>query len=539
MAQSDTSSENSEKGSKALRVAFTVLKILAILGLLYLFICSLDLMSVSFRLIVGKATGLLANVEAFNNPMICLMIGIIGTVAVQSSSTFTSIIISLSASAGLDVSQAVPMVMGANIGTSVTNTIVSLTQVADRNEFRRSFAAATVHDMFNWCAVIVLLSLEVICHPLQLVAEGVAHGIVPSNATEIKILKYITEPFTDLIVQIDSDVLNDWSTNIENNATTLLEDCDAKDCFYLFELFASLPDWALGLILVIASLIILVGSLMIMVKILNSLLQGAIAVVIKKVLNPRFESKVLNYLYGYLNIVVGACLTFVVQSSSVFTSTLTPLVGIGLLEIETCYPLFLGSNIGTTSTGMLAALATSVNFDKAITVAFVHLFFNLMAIVLFYPIPFTRIPIDLCKILGNTTAKYRWFAFVYLVGMFILLPIYVVLISLNNIVFIIMFTISILILVFVIVVNVLQRKSWAKKSLSKVRLDTWDFLPKWMHSLGYWDRIFSKIDACSKYRDKDVKSERSKNSTFEDIDLENGETNEGFEKDQNEGQKAS
>lgn len=62
---------------------------------------------------------------------------------------------------GLDVSQAVPMVMGANIGTSVTNTIVSLTQVADRNEFRRSFAAATVHDMFNWCAVIVLLSLEV------------------------------------------------------------------------------------------------------------------------------------------------------------------------------------------------------------------------------------------------------------------------------------------------------------------------------------------------------------------------------------------
>lgn len=51
--------------------------------------------------------------------------------------------------------------MGANIGTSITNTIVSLTQVGDRNQFRRAFAGATVHDMFNWLTVIVLLIVEV------------------------------------------------------------------------------------------------------------------------------------------------------------------------------------------------------------------------------------------------------------------------------------------------------------------------------------------------------------------------------------------
>eukprot|EP00095_Tigriopus_kingsejongensis_P005796 maker-scaffold88_size394946-snap-gene-2.29 protein:Tk05796 transcript:maker-scaffold88_size394946-snap-gene-2.29-mRNA-1 annotation:"sodium-dependent phosphate transporter" len=500
----DTQDESPNKGGRWKNRAWSALKICGILALLYFFICSLDLMSVSFRLIAGRATSFLADVEAFNNPMVGLMIGIIGTVAVQSSSTFTSIIISLSASAGLDIAQAVPMVMGANIGTSVTNTIVSLTQVADRNVFRRSFAAATVHDMFNWCCVIVLLTLETICHPIQLLSESVTKGILPSNSSDIKILKYITEPFTDMIIQIDSSVLSDWSTGVENNATSLLEDCSQSNCWYLFQWFDAIPDWGLGIILVIVSLAVLIGSLMFMVKILNSLLQdlldsislclpgflftqGAMATVVKKVLNPTFKNPILNYLYGYFNILVGAVMTFIVQSSSVFTSTLTPMVGIGLLEIETCYPLFLGSNIGTTSTGMLAALATSEHFDKAITVAFVHLFFNLAGIALFYPIPQTRIPIRLCKILGNTTAKYRWFALFYLLVMFILMPLTVMLLSLNSIVFIVSFSIIGVILIFVVLVNVLQTVDSAQGCLKKCRLDTWNFLPRWMHSLGFWD----------------------------------------------------
>ena len=52
------------------------------------------------------------------------------------------------------------MVMGANIGTSVTNTFVSMGQIGDRANFQRAFAAATVHDMFNWLTVLVLLPVE-------------------------------------------------------------------------------------------------------------------------------------------------------------------------------------------------------------------------------------------------------------------------------------------------------------------------------------------------------------------------------------------
>ena len=43
---------------------------------------------------------------------------------------------------------------------------------------------------------------------------------------------------------------------------------------------------------------------------------------------------------------IGAVITFLVQSSSVFTSTLTPLVGTGIFTIERAYALTLGANIG-------------------------------------------------------------------------------------------------------------------------------------------------------------------------------------------------
>jgi sodium-dependent phosphate cotransporter len=97
---------------------------------------------------------------------------------------------------------AVPIIIGANIGTSVTNTIVAFTQISDRETFRRAFSAATVHDMFNWCAVLVFLPIEVATGVLEFLSLKTAEGLLGNSASEVKILKYITEPFTDLIVQV-------------------------------------------------------------------------------------------------------------------------------------------------------------------------------------------------------------------------------------------------------------------------------------------------------------------------------------------------
>merc|ERR1712024_159790 len=92
----------------------------------------------------------------------------------------------------------------------------------------------------------------------------------------------------------------------------------------------------------------------------------------------------LGWLTGYLAMVVGAGLTVLVQSSSVFTSTLTPLAGTGLVTLERVYPLTLGSNIGTTTTSLLAALASSGNERAALQIALVHVLFNITGIAIFY-----------------------------------------------------------------------------------------------------------------------------------------------------------
>ncbi|KAF5889467.1 sodium-dependent phosphate transport protein 2B-like, partial [Clarias magur] len=127
-------------------------------------------------------------------------------------------------------------------------------------------------------------------------------------------------------------------------------------CSYFF-VDTTLPDLAVGLILLAGSLLVLCTCLILIVKLLSSMLRGQVASVIKKVINTDFPFP-FKWLTGYLAIVVGAGMTFIVQSSSVFTSAITPLVGLGMISIERAYPLSLGSNIGTTSTAVLAALAS-------------------------------------------------------------------------------------------------------------------------------------------------------------------------------------
>ena len=110
----------------------TFLRILSFLACFYFFLCSLSFLSDSFRILGGKNIGaLFSNSELLQNPVAGLMVGVLVTVLVQSSSTSTSIIVGLVAT-DVPVKTAIPMILGANIGTSVTNTIVSFTQIGDR-----------------------------------------------------------------------------------------------------------------------------------------------------------------------------------------------------------------------------------------------------------------------------------------------------------------------------------------------------------------------------------------------------------------------
>ncbi|KAF0305913.1 Sodium-dependent phosphate transport protein 2B [Amphibalanus amphitrite] len=287
------------------RVVINIVKIITLLSLLYLFICSLDFLSQAFRLVGGRtASQVFSSSELLTNPVVGLMMGCLVTVLVQSSSTSTSIIVSMVASGLLQVRTCIPMIMGANIGTSITNTIVSLTQVADRNEFRRAFGGATVHDMFNWLAVLSLLPLELIIQAinpsgqgyLELMTDAILNSVNLDTAKghKLKLLKVITSPFTSLVIKTDKKVLTGWALNDSryfdaslvkhyckyetttvlgvNNVTETVK-VPLERCHSLFSL-TDLPDLYVGLILLVIALVLLCGCLVLMVKILHTLLKG-------------------------------------------------------------------------------------------------------------------------------------------------------------------------------------------------------------------------------------------------------------------------
>ncbi|XP_006824138.1 sodium-dependent phosphate transport protein 2B-like [Saccoglossus kowalevskii] len=543
-----------------------IVKPALLLALLYLFICSLDFLSSAFRLLGGRAAGeVIGNSIVATNPICGLMVGVLATVLVQSSSTTTSIVVAMVASGIIDVKPAIPIVMGANIGTSVTNTIVSVFHAGDRNEFRRAFAGATVHDMFNWLSVIVLLPLELITSYLYRLTDLIVKSLhlETNEEVEVELLKVLTKPFTKLVIQIDKKVITNiakgdmdagknslvkvWcekgvvtrfvnETFLVNkteiidgqNVTQLMNDTRAVEknetvylekCNFLFS-DTGLNDSLLGVIILLIALAILCICLVLIVKLLHSILRGRIAVITKKVINSNLPGK-LAWLTGYIAIMVGAGLTMLVQSSSIFTSALTPLVGIGVISVNRMYPFTLGANIGTTFTAMLAALASSGDdLNDALQIALCHFFFNISGIIIWYPIPFMRrVPIKLAKFNGNTTAKYRWFSIFYLVFMFFVFPAVIFGLSLAGWQWMAIVGIPVVLLcIFILIVNVLQVKCPGKLP---TKLKTWNFLPLWMRSLAPLDRIITKIlaiHACRRCLKRCQKPAKSSVPQLEGVD---------------------
>lgn len=423
--------------------------------------------------------------------------------------------------------------MGANIGTSVTNTLVSMAQAADRNEFRRAFAGAVVHDIFNWLSVIVFLPIEVVSHYLFYLTDKIVSmmDIKTDKGANKELLKKITKPFTKLIIELDKKVIKNIALKVEGEESkSLIKSCTLKKtviknittelnitgtivnqtleknvtiketvkCDFLFS-ETGMSDTTVGIILLIIALFILCVCLICIVKLLHSMLKGQLAVVIKRTVNSDFP-KPFHHLTGYFAIIVGAGMTILVQSSSIFTSALTPLIGVGVVSIERAFPLTLGANIGTTGTGILAALASDSNsLDKALQIALCHLFFNISGILLWYPIPYMRnVPIRFAKFLGNTTADYRWFALTYLVFGFFLLPASVFGLSLAGWQILLGVAVPILVLLlFILITNLLQRK---KPAVLPEVLKDWEWAPKWTRSLEPHDKAFKKAYEMSKGR---------------------------------------
>ncbi|UYV81832.1 SLC34A2 [Cordylochernes scorpioides] len=417
--------------------------------------------------------------------------------------------------------------MGANVGTSVTSTLVALGHAGRRAEFARAFAAATLHDMFNWSTVIALLPLETATRFLErssgLAAASLA-GTQSSGTAGRDLLTALTRPVSELVVQLDAAVVRGVALHDGRyvNVSLLRQcrdqlnvsvNCDhhtphnservrptATGGFLLEHL--RLDDTKTGAILLAASLATLLACLALLVRVLAALLRSRLGSAVRRAAGWSPQGRLGAAAAGWGALAVGCLLTAVLQSSSVVTSALTPLAGLGVLSLERVYPLTLGANLGTTTTGLLAA-GTAAS-PAGLQLALCHLFFNVTGILLFYPLPWLRFPITLARHLGTVTGRYRWFAGVYIGGCFLVLPLAVFGLSMCG--WEACMAVGVIVLALVLAAGILRLlQVYAPGALTPV-LRSWDWLPLPLRSLEPYDRILIRCCPCliSEYED-DVK----------------------------------
>lgn len=268
-----------------------------------------------------------------------------------------------------------------------------------------------------------------------------------------------------------------------------------RDARYMFA-ETSLSDAQIGITVGIISLLLLCTALVGLVKTLHSMLGGRLALVVKRVVNAQLPG-VLRHFTGYLFIGFAVGCTILIQSSSIFTSTLTPLVGVGIVSLERMYTFTLGSDLGTTLTGLFAALAADADsLNVAMQVACCHLIFNVAGILLFYPLPFMRWPVMLSQWMGDTTARYRWFPIFYIIVLFVVLPGVAILLSLaGTFVMLIVGLPPVIAFGLIVLLNVVQNK-WPQ--VLPVCMRDWHFLPEWMRSLEPYDRAMKRMSCYKK-----------------------------------------
>ena len=274
---------------------------------------------------------------------------------------------------------AIPMIMGANIGTTVTNTIVSIGHIKRGNEFKRAFAASTVHDFFNILAVLILFPLEI------------AFGLLEKAATGLGTLLFGTIS-TDEVFKSPIKTAIKWgakhleSLSFDNNA-----------------------------IFIFLSVLLTFLMLYSIVKLLRSLVLDNI--------KQYFDRYIFKT--AFRAILFGIVLTIMVQSSSITTSTIVPLAGAGIVTLRQLYPFTIGANIGTTVTALLASLTLNVT---AMVAAFAHLFFNIFGIIIIFLNPFLKeIPIKLAEWMADLSIKNKFIPILYLIVFFFALPFIIIL----------------------------------------------------------------------------------------------------------------
>lgn len=342
--------------------------LLMLVALLF-FIFAIDLLTASMvNLNSSVANDILL---ATKNPFVGLFIGILITALLQSSSTVTSLVVAVVAAGNLELQQAVPIVLGANIGTTITSTLVSLSYLMKKKQFKRALSAGILHDFFNIFTVFILLPLELTFGFLSKLASSTAHLFGDENYNgSFDYSSLFTRPITEWLTEV-----------IDIPFVTLI--------IAIFMIFGA-------------------------IKLLTTSVYKAF------VLETFQDVSKAVFTKSYLALFYGIFFTAAVQSSTVTTSLVVPMVANKKVPLAKAFPFIIGANIGTTVTAAIAAIYKT---EAAIALALVHFFINFFGALIFMPFPVIRnIPIRLAARLGKKSAKTRLVGFAYILLTFFIIP---------------------------------------------------------------------------------------------------------------------
>jgi sodium-dependent phosphate cotransporter len=345
------------------RVVFIILSLMLFLFALNLMVASLSDYASSFEeSILSYAL----------DPFIGLFIGLLFTAIIQSSSTTSTMVVAMVATGTISIGEAIPIIMGANIGTTLTSTIVALGFISDKRAFRKAVSAGVIHDFYNIILVLILFPLEFYYSFLSRLSIRINELIVGES---------VFNSGNEMRKMMDFGVSEQIVGLINNNVISLIL------CFVL--LFVS-------------------------IKLLTN--------VIKKTVIGDSKNRLRSFVFNkpFKSFGWGVLITSAIQSSSVSTSLLVPLVATEKIRLKNAFPFIIGANLGTTITALIAA---SFNSEIAMSIALAHLIFNLFGAILFMSTSFLRSAfVSFIKKFSIVLTRKRVVGLAYIVITFFLLP---------------------------------------------------------------------------------------------------------------------
>lgn len=306
---------------------------------------------------------------SLSSPYTALLSGIVITSLIQSSSATIAIVVATVGSGVITIEDSVFIMMGANIGTTITNTIVGLAHSHQPEEFRRMTPAILVDDVYKILNVSLFFFIEIatgLLNTLSVTIVDFLEARTPMGA--------MLNSFPDLIDLITGPAV----------ATTI----------FLTTSFTS----AVGLQALIT------GATFFLLLILSLSLMGE---ALEHYLHNR-SRELLNKVFGgkYLSFGIGFVICWLLQSSSVAVSLILPLVAQSAVTLPTVYYYSVGAALATTCDA--GQVISYLKFGPiGLTAGMVHILLNVFGAILFLTVPgLKQLPILIAEHVGSLMGKY-------------------------------------------------------------------------------------------------------------------------------------